>query len=43
MMPKPNSTRKDEENIIIIVQALAIAIAYFFEWLFSPSEDQKSK
>jgi hypothetical protein len=43
MMPKQYKSDRDDANIVIIVQAVAIALAYFFEWLFSPSEDKKSK
>lgn len=35
--------KRDDDNMIIIVQAIVIAFSYFLEWLFSPSESNKNK
>lgn len=42
-MSKPYNSRKDEENMVIIIQAVFIAVSYFLEWLFAPREPKKNK
>ena len=42
-MSKPYNSKKDEENLVIIIQAVFIAVSYFLEWLFAPKESKRNR